>query len=279
VIVAVGISHFQYVPEIFSELPVPLVAHSSEFHDLKPLQGKQVTVVGSGASGIDVSALLHEIGADVTLLSRKPQVYFHDSPADKPRSFLNRLRHPASGIGPGWRSRFYTDAPLLFHKLPLSLRRRIVETHLKPAAGWPMKERVVGKIPMMLGTSVIGAAAQDGGVLLNLVRQDGTRTEHWTERVILATGYRVDLRRLAFLDGELLATIRAVGHCPVLSSDFQSSARGLYFVGVAAAESFGPMLRFAFGADFAARHIARNFSGSRTCAADPYPELVVAARR
>jgi hypothetical protein len=38
----------------------------------------------------------------------------------------------------------------------------------------------------------------------------------------------------------------------VLKSNFESSVPGLYFVGLAAANSFGPVMRFAFGASFAA---------------------------
>jgi thioredoxin reductase len=257
VVLAVGISHFQHVPPSLSQLPANLVSHSSTFNDLEPLRGKNVTVVGAGASGLDLSALLHEGGVNVTLLSRNPEVHFHDTPGTKPRSLWSRLRHPASGIGPGLRSRFYTDAPLLFHRLPQSLRIKIVKTHLKPAAGWPMKERVLGRVPILLGYSIRGAEAQNGGVRLDLAGQDGSQKEHLTEMVITATGYKVDLRRLAFLRGELLSQIRSVEQSPVLSSDFQSSVPGLYFVGVTAANSFGPVLRFAFGADFAARHIAK----------------------
>ena len=84
--------------------------------------------------------------------------------------------------------------------------------------------------------------------------------EHWTELIIAATGYKVDLHRLSFLSSDLLAQIRSVENSPCLSSDFQSSVPGLYFVGVAAANSFGPVLRFAFGADFAARHITRQLT-------------------
>jgi thioredoxin reductase len=243
-------------------LPSTLVSHSSEFHDLEPLRGKNVTVVGSGASGLDLSALLRESGVDVTLLSRNSEVRFHDAPATKPRSLWSRLRHPASGIGPGLRSRFYTDAPLLFHRLPLKLRLKIVKTHLKPAAGWPMKERVMGRVPILQGYSIQNAEARGGGVLLDLVGLDGTLKQHWTSQIITATGYRVDLRRLAFLGGELLSQIRSVDHSPILSRDFQSSMPGLYFVGVTAANSFGPVLRFAFGADFAARHITRQLAKS-----------------
>jgi lysine/ornithine N-monooxygenase len=257
VVVAVGISHFQYVPPILSQLPPSLVSHSSALHDLEPLRGKNVTVVGAGASGLDLSALLHESGANVTLLSRNPEVHFHDAPGARARSVWSQMRHPSSGIGPGLRSRFYTDAPLLFHRLPQSLRMKIVKTHLKPAAGWSMKERVHGRVPILLGYHIQKAEMQNGGVSLAVSGQYNSHKEHSTDLVIAATGYKVDLRRLAFLSSELLAQIRSVEHSPVLSLDFQSSVAGLYFVGVAAANSFGPVLRFAFGADFAARHISR----------------------
>lgn len=257
VVLAVGISHFQYLPPCLSSLPANLAAHSSSFHDLSHLKGKNVTVVGAGASGLDMSALLHEAGAHVTLVSRASDVHFHDAPGTKRRSLWSRLRHPSSGIGPGLRSRFYTDAPLLFHRLPEKLRLKIVKTHLRPAAGWPMKERVLGKVNVIRGYSVETAEQQEGGVRLELVGQDGTRKEHLTELVIGATGYKVDLRRLAFLDEKLLSQIKSVENSPILSSDLQSSVSGLYFAGVAAANSFGPVLRFAFGAGFAAPHLAK----------------------
>lgn len=257
VVVAVGISHFQYVPRILSQLPTGLVSHSSVLRDLEPLRSRNVTVVGAGASGLDLSALLHESGVNVTLVSRNPEVHFHDAPGNKPRSFWSQIRHPASGIGPGLRSRFYTDAPLLFRHLPRGLRMKIVKTHLKPAAGWPMKERVLGHVPILLGYSIEGAEARNGGVRLNLTGRDGSQKEHDTEMVIAATGYKVDLRRLTFLCGELQSQIRSVEYSPMLLRDFQSSVPGLYFVGIAAANSFGPALRFAFGADFAARHLSK----------------------
>lgn len=260
VVLAVGISHFQYVPPCLRHLPPSLVAHSSAFHDLEMLRDKNVTVVGAGASGLDLTALLHESGANVSLLSRNPKLHFHEAPETKPRSIWTRMRHPSSGIGPGLRSRFYTDAPLLFHRLPQTLRMKIVETHLKPAASWPMKERVLGKVPILLGYFIQRAEAKDGRLYLDLVGKDGSHKEHSTELVITATGYKVDLRRLTFLSAELQSQICSADHIPLLSSDFQSSVLGLYFVGLAAANSFGPVLRFAFGADFAARQVAKQLA-------------------
>jgi len=75
--------------------------------------------------------------------------------------------------------------------------------------------------------------------------------------VIAATGYRVSLDRLAFLSSGVRSKLRAVNDTPVLSSAFESSVPGLYFIGIAAANSFGPVMRFAFGAGFAARRITQ----------------------
>ena len=92
---------------------------------------------------------------------------------------------------------------------------------------------------------------------LHVRATDGTEREVVTEHVIAATGYKVDLERLSFLSPELRSKIKAVNHTPVLSSSFESSIPGLYFVGVAAANSFGPVMRFAFGAGFAASTLMR----------------------
>jgi thioredoxin reductase len=279
VVLAVGITHFQNFPDSLAELPPDLAVHSSSIYDLKPLRGRDVTVLGAGASGLDLSALLHEGGAKVTLLARTTKLLFHDAPPAKPRSALSKLRHPPSGIGPGWRSRFYTDAPLLFHLLPQDLRLKIVKTHLHPAAGWPMRERVVGKVPTLLGYTIEKATAQDGGVRLDLVSQDGSRKAHWTEQVIASTGYKVDLRKLSFLGGEMLAQIESVEHTPILTTDFQSSVPGLYFVGVTAANSFGPVLRFAFGAEFAANHLAKVLKRTLSLKGSQKPQMAGAASR
>ena len=44
---------------------------------------------------------------------------------------------------------------------------------------------------------------------------------------------------------------------PVLSGKFESSVPGLYFVGPSAVNSFGPLMRFMVGAEYAAPRVAR----------------------
>ena len=68
--------------------------------------------------------------------------------------------------------------------------------------------------------------------------------------MIAATGYKVKLERLKFLSDDTRSRIKTVEGSPDCRSAFESSIPGLYFVGVAAANSFGPVMRFAFGAAF-----------------------------
>jgi cation diffusion facilitator CzcD-associated flavoprotein CzcO len=257
VVVAVGISHFAYVPPVLAGLPSPFASHSFGHADLSGFRGKRITVVGAGASAIDMAVLLKEAGADATLVARRPALRFNDPPPEA-LSFSDRLRSPQSMIGPGWKSRLYTDAPWVFRYLPANQRIRIVLSHNGPAAGWPMKERFVGKVEALLGCEIQAARIIGDAVCLTLIGPHGT-TEHLADHVIAATGYRADLRRLVFLDSALRDRIRTVGPSPALAADFESSVRGLYFVGAASANTFGPVMRFACGADWTARRIMSAF--------------------
>jgi len=51
----------------------------------------------------------------------------------------------------------------------------------------------------------------------------------------------------------LAAHLRA----PILTRNFESAVPGLYFIGLTAAASFGPLMRFTFGARYAARRLTR----------------------
>jgi hypothetical protein len=93
-------------------------------------------------------------------------------------------------------------------------------------------------------------------VRLELADAAGSLKPLDADHVIAATGYRVDLSRLPFLDATDLTHLRSVENTPILSSNFESSLPGLYFVGASAANTFGPLLRFALGAEFTARRLA-----------------------
>ncbi|HVA72234.1 MAG TPA: NAD(P)-binding domain-containing protein [Candidatus Limnocylindrales bacterium] len=262
VVLAVGITHFEYVTAELAKLSPEFVSHSFRHHDLEPFRGRSVVVMGGGASATDLAGLLKEAGAEVKLVARQASLTFHTNSMGKPRSLWQRIRHPKSGLGPGLRSRFYATAPNLFRYLPERLRLRIVRTHLGPAGGWFARDKVIGKVPLLLGYTLQSAAIRDAKVHLTLRADDGAACEIVTEHVIAATGYRVEIERLQFLAAEIRSKIKLVDGAPVLSSTFESSIPGLYFAGVAAANSFGPMMRFAFGSRFTARRITQALAKS-----------------
>lgn len=253
VILAVGITHFEYVPENLAHLPLEFLTHSYQHKNLEQFRGKSVVVIGAGASAIDLAGLLRDAGADVQLTARPTELRFHTAPKDqKPRTWWDNMRHPSSGLGPGMRSRFFSDAPNVFYHLPESLRLRIVRTTLGPSAGWFARDKLIGRVPLVLGFTPEGAEVKNGKVHLRLRGNDGSRREMVADHVVAATGYKVTMERLKFLAPGVRSKIKTVSDTPVLKSDFESSVPGLYFVGLAAANSFGPVMRFAFGAGFAA---------------------------
>jgi thioredoxin reductase len=258
VVLAVGITHFEHVPAELTNLPPESLSHSFRHRDLEPFRGRSVVVIGGGSSATDLAGLLHEVGADVQLVSRRTSLKFHGAPkVGETPSWWQNMKRPRSGIGPGWRLRFCADAPMAFHYLPQSLRLEAVRRILGPSGGWFAKDKVIGKVPLLLGQTVQRAEMQDGRVRLQLRAQDGSHSEVRTEHVIAATGYKVDLDRLKFLSPEIRSNLKVVKGAPVLSSGFESSTPGLYFAGITAANSFGPVMRFAFGAGFAARTVTQ----------------------
>jgi thioredoxin reductase len=260
VVVAVGLSYFDYVPPTLSSLPKNLMSHSSECNILDRFKGQEVAVVGAGASALDLAALLHEAGASVQLVARKPAIRFHDPPGPSPRPLLDRLRSPMTGIGPGWKLFFCANMPQIFRHLPESDRLRAVKRILGPAPGWFVRDQVVGKMPFHLGFDITQASVQNGRVNLQVTDAAGSTKSLAADHLIAATGYRVDLRRISFLNQGLRTGIRDVEHAPVLSANFESSVPGLYFVGTSAANTFGPLMRFAVGARFASRQVSKHLA-------------------
>ena len=259
VVLAVGITHFEYIPSALANLSPEFLSHSFRHADPAAFKGRSVVVIGGGASAIDLAALLGESGADVQLVARQSALKFHSTPTGKPRSKWQEIRHPKSGLGPGLRSRFFSDFPGVFHYLPESLRIAAVEKTLGPSAGWFVKEKME-RVPCLLGYTPERAEVQDGKVRLHLRAADGSEREVRTEHIIAATGYKVDLERMKFLSAGIRSQVKTVKGSPVLSSSFESSVPGIYFVGLAAANSFGPLMRFAYGAGFAARRLTQTLA-------------------
>jgi thioredoxin reductase len=262
VVVAAGIAHFGWLPPELANLPREFATHSSAYGDLSPFKGRNVAVIGAGASAIDIAAILREVGAEPEIVTRAAAIEFHNL-TKEPRPLVERIAKPRSGLGLGWRSRLCTDAPLLFHAMPEQFRFRVTRRHLGPAPGWFVREKVEGHIPTHLGVELRNADVKGSKVHLTLAGNDGS-TQLEVDHVIAGTGYRVALKRLYFLDDGLRKQIRAAEDTPVLNRFFESSIPGLYFVGVASANSFGPLARFAYGAMYTSRRLSRHLAARRS---------------
>ena len=255
VVVATGVPHFAYTPESLQGLPADKVSHSADYGDLSVHKGRDIAVIGGGASALDIAALAVKAGANVELIARCETLPFHDPPVE-PRPLWQRLKAPRSGLGTGWRSLMCTDLPLVFHAMPSEFRVKVVKHHLGPAPCWFTRDSVEGLMPMHLGASIQTVEAVNGKVRIDLGLVGQPNKVLSVDHVIAGTGYRASVTRFKFLDPSLISRIATVEESPALNRRFESSVPGLYFVGAAAANSFGPMLRFAFGSKFASERVA-----------------------
>jgi thioredoxin reductase len=251
VVLATGHMAFRMIPEELAGLPEPLCCHSSKICDLSGFAGRDVTLIGAGQSALESAALLCEAGAQVRLMVRESQVRWNAT-RNGHRSLAHKIRNPESGIGFGWESLAVSEMPQWFRRLlPADLRHRYVAKTWGPAGAYWLRSRVEGRIEILLNHKVREAKAEQGRVRLAVQGPDGPRTI-WTDHVIAATGYKVDLDRLDYLAPDLKQSMAREGGAPVLDSQFETSVPGLFIVGIASAPTFGPVMRFMFGA----KHVA-----------------------
>lgn len=254
VVLATGAVPYAYVPwALRACVEEGLASHTSRHRDLRRFTGERVAVLGAGQSALECATLLHEARARPTVVARTPAVVFDPPPRNGDQS---RLPGPGSPLGSG--------RPLLsavsrsgaaYRRLPAPLRMELLRAVPRPSGAWWLKERAAGRFPVLCGRTLVAAEPGYGVVRLRLLDEHGRPEDIVVDHVLAATGYRVDLRRLDLLDPDLRQSLRVFAGAPVLTSGFESSMPGLYFTGLAAAPSFGPLLRFVTGTGFAARRL------------------------
>jgi len=132
------------------------------------------------------------------------------------------------------------------------------------------RTRPRGCVPLLLERELIAAEVEDSRVALTPSEKDGLRQIPHVDHFIAATGFRVDLRRLTLLRPSLRGDIAVYRGAPILTRRFESSVSGLYFIGLAAAASFGPLMRFTFGARYAARRLTPALVRSKRASAESF---------
>jgi cation diffusion facilitator CzcD-associated flavoprotein CzcO len=257
VIVAAGILPFAFRPLAFKALPSTHASHSSEHSDLARFSGKKVAVIGGGQSALESAALLHEAGAEVEVLVRSPMVRWLWR-----RPYLHTYRPVASllyaspDVGPAGVSHLVAR-PNWFRRLPRRMQISLSARSVRPAGAAWLKPRC-SSFSISTNCAVSSARLVRGQASLRI--SDGS--ERHVDHVLLATGYRVDISHYPFLSPELLSRIARSSGYPLLDAGFESSVAGLHFLGAPAAWSFGPLMRFVAGTDFASRAITRKITSS-----------------
>ncbi len=261
VVSATGLSGLQHTPDVLKGLG-DRVMHTFDLHTYDQFAGKDVAVVGAGASAIEAAALVHVAGGRAQLLVRAGQATFNTR-AVPDRSLLARIFNPDTVLGAGLKNWILQTLPWGVYFIPEKRRVRLSQGWLPPTAPWWIRDRFEGHVDVHVRTTVVEATSDGGRVNLRLHTEGKPEQTMVVDHVIAGTGYVLDVDRLAYLDAELRRQVHRVERAPALSLHFESSVRGLYFVGPLTALSFGPVFRFVAGARFAGPSIARHLARQR----------------
>lgn len=232
VVLALGFAPFAFVPDVLSAiLPPGRAAHTVDFVDFSDVAGKRLAIVGGRQSAYEWAALLHEAGAaSVDLIHRHRTPRFAEADWSWTSPVVERIaRHP------DW-----------FRALEPAEKRRVAfrlwiegRSKLEPWLASRLDAPSVRSWPYRtIGGAGIGP---DDAVTLRL----DDDTDLVVDQIVLATGYRADIRRVPMLAaGNLLDRIEAVDGFPVLDPTFQLSVPGLYTTSMLATHDFSPLFAF-----------------------------------
>ncbi len=240
VLAATGLTQYRNIPDdLAALLPPGSYAHTCDFVDFSPLQGKRCLIVGGRQSAFEWAALINEeAGAEIHLVYRHETPAFTESDWDWIDELMDRTRE-----APGWFRRVSPEERDGIYQRLWGEGRLKLEPWLYP--------RIQGdNVHLWPGTRITGGRqSADGAVGVSL--ENGKTLE--VDQIILATGYRVELAREPYLrDPSIANSLKVEEGFPVLNDQFQSDIPGLYFTGQTATRDFGPFFGFGIGCPAAA---------------------------
>jgi hypothetical protein len=257
VVIAGGIGSFAQRPQQFAKLPPELVTHVSDSRDVQRFTGKRVVVIGAGQSALESAALVHEVGGNVEVIVRAPNVHWLGWRARMQKlGPLAKLLYSPFDIGPAGVSRIVA-VPDSVKYFPRGVQNAFRRRALRPAGARWLVDRCKD-IRFSTNHSVASASPVNGHVRITL--DDGSTRD--VDHVLLGTGYKVDVTRYPFLASDLVQGVVQISGFPILTEGFESSIPGLHFLGAPAAWNFGPLMYFVCGTDYAARRLARRIDSA-----------------
>jgi FAD-dependent urate hydroxylase len=229
VVAAPGVAYFEHLPDWAGRVPGN-GAHTCRLTRFDDLAGARVLIVGGRQSAYEWAALIGEHGAErVDIVHRHPLPRFErvswrfvDAYVD---ATLNRRGW--------WRSLRGAEQQAIARQF-WEVGRLTLE--------WWLAPRLAGdRFHRWPGAEVVDVQPFSSNGAVRLALSNG---ESFTvDRVVFATGYKVKLARVPYLEA-LISDIDVADGSPVLDESFQSSVPGLYLPGMAAARDFGPFFGF-----------------------------------
>ena len=238
VLLAIGMSHFANVPEDLAAMLSPgRFGHTCDTVDFTRFARQRMVIVGGRQSAFEWAALLADGDAEEVHV-----VYRHDTPEfiASDWHFVDPLMDLTATV-PGWFRHLPPEEREAVAKRFWAEGRLKLEPWLTPRLDKPSVHRWPHE-------SVVACAEAPGGEI-QAELSDGTRL--MLDYVVLATGYKPDMRAVPYLSG-VIDAMDLVDGFPVLDDNFQSSVPGLFVTGFPATRDFGPFFGFVRGCPVAA---------------------------
>jgi cation diffusion facilitator CzcD-associated flavoprotein CzcO len=251
VLIAIGFRHFAHIPPELSELlPPGRWSHTCDGVRLETFRGQRVLIIGGRQSALEWAALIHEAGAAAVDVSHR-----HATPdfAEADWSWVGPIVD-AMVDDPGWYRKLSQQEKDWIKQRLWAEGRLKVEPWLKPRLDHP-------SITLWPDTRLTGCRLLPTGDLE--AELDGGRSVS-VDRVVLATGYQVDMARIPFLArGGLLDELDTEDGHPVLDESLQASVPGLFITSMPATRDFGPFFAFTVSVRTSATIVGRAVDAQR----------------
>ena len=242
VVLAVGFGSFKNIPARLSAmLPADRLSHTCDLVEFDRFRDKRCLIVGGRQSAFEWTALLVEHGAqEVHVSHRHPTPAFEDSEWEWIDAVVTRFVEE-----PNWYRDLTGDGQARIHE-------RFAEAKIKLEPWlWPRIDKP--NVHLWPETELQSATEHGDGLRVELDNGPRLTVDH----VILATGYRVDMRNLAMLSPDLQAALTVKDGFPVLDSQLQSSIPGMFITSLPASGDFGPFFGFTVAVKASAKIITK----------------------
>ena len=243
VVAAPGVRRYTNVPDWASSVAHGRADHTCELVHFEEMAGARVLIVGGRQSAYEWAALIREHRA-----ARIDIVHRHDVPRFERVSWRFVDPHVERTLAvPGYWRNLPTEERVAIERRFWEIGRLTLEYWLTPRLQWEGIHR-------WPGTEVVEISPGEQAPF-RVRLSNSTRLA--VDRIVFASGFRVDLTKVPYLSG-VLEQVELSNGFPVLDEAFQTSLDGLYVPGFSATQDFGPFFGFVKGCPAAATLIVRD---------------------